>query len=140
MRAGECLSDAASADSLFPTRREVASGILQPAGQEPPNGIGNAFIETAAAPAKQSICPDTIDRRRAAYVAEIDRIRALQSGSNDILEKADSLLTAHWAHASWTSRAAILRSVDWLLRIAIHHRAPARGVRTTMAAPYAARP
>lgn len=92
------------------------------------------------APAKQSICPDTIDRRRAAYVAEIDRIRALQSGSNDILEKADSLLTAHWAHASWTSRAAILRSVDWLLRIAIHHRAPARGLRTTMAAPYAARP
>ncbi len=72
------------------------------------------------------VCPDHIDRTRQSYVATIARARQFDSAPNAMLDKATSLLTAHWGRADWTSRAAILKTVDWLLQIAIQHPAPVR--------------
>jgi len=70
------------------------------------------------------LCPDTIDRSRQGYVAAIERARKFDAAPNAMLDKATSLLTAHWGRANWASRAAILKTVDWLLQVAIHHPAP----------------
>jgi hypothetical protein len=78
----------------------------------------------AAARPRAAICPETIDRARQSYVAAIARTRAFDPAPNALLDKATSLLTAHWGHASWASRATILTTVDWLLRVAINHPAP----------------
>ena len=77
--------------------------------------------KTAQRPA---LSPDTIDRTRQAYVAAIARARAFDATPNAMLDKATSLLTAHWGRSDWASRAAILKTVDWLLQVAIHHPAP----------------
>lgn len=69
-------------------------------------------------------CPDMIDRTRQSYVAAIARARAFDATPNAMLDKATSLLTAHWGRSDWASRAAILKTVDWLLQVAIHHPAP----------------
>lgn len=71
------------------------------------------------------VCPETIDRTRQSYVAMIARARAFDARPNAMLDKATSLLTAHWGRADWASRAAILKTVDWLLQVAIRHPAPA---------------
>jgi hypothetical protein len=71
------------------------------------------------------LCPDTIDRTRQTYVAAIARARAFDATPNAMLDKATSLLTTHWGRSDWASRAAILKTVDWLLQVAIHHPAPA---------------
>lgn len=69
--------------------------------------------------------PAQIDRMRDSYVAMIATARRFESGPNAFLDKAHKLLTTHWAHASWSSRAAILKSVDWLVKVGIGHpRAP----------------
>lgn len=84
---------------------------------------------------RPEVCPQTIDRKRQSYVAEIARAREFDSAPNALLDKATSLLTAHWARSSWASRAAILKSVDWLLQVAIRHPAPAaksRGLHRAM--------
>lgn len=73
---------------------------------------------------RPDICPQTIDRMRQSYVATITRARAFEAAPDIILDKATALLTQHWGKADWTSRAAILKSVDWLLRVAIEHPAP----------------
>jgi len=70
------------------------------------------------------IRPDVIDRQRQAHIATIQQARRLGDGQNVLLEKANSLLTSHWAHASWSSRAAILKTVDWLLQVALNNPAP----------------
>jgi hypothetical protein len=85
----------------------------------------------AAARPREHICPETIDRTRQSYVVEIARAREFGATPEVLLDKATSLLTAHWARANWNSRAAILKTVDWLLQVAIQHPAPApktRGV------------
>ena len=71
-----------------------------------------------------AIRPDAIDRQRQAYVATIQQARSLGAGQNALLEKANSLLTVHWAHASWASRATILKTVDWLLQVALNNPSP----------------
>jgi hypothetical protein len=69
--------------------------------------------------------PAQIDRMRDSYVSMIVTARRFESGPNAFLDKAHKLLTTHWAHATWTSRAAILKSVDWLVKVGIGHpRAP----------------
>jgi hypothetical protein len=79
-----------------------------------------------AAPRHQApLSPDAIDRKRQSYVAAIARAREFEAAPNALLDKATSLLTAHWGRANWASRAAILKTVDWLLQIAINHPAPA---------------
>jgi hypothetical protein len=80
--------------------------------------------------------PAQIDRLREYYVSMIGTARLFNQGPNAFLDKAHSLLTTHWAHATWSSRATILKSVDWLLQVGINHapandrRAPARRPRT----------
>jgi hypothetical protein len=78
----------------------------------------------AAPRARRDICPDTIDRTRQSYVVAIARAREFDATPNAMLDKATSLLTAHWGRSDWASRAAILKTVDWLLQVAIHHPAP----------------
>ena len=74
---------------------------------------------------RTTLCPSTIDRTRQSYVAAIERARSFDAAPNALLDKATSLLTAHWGRADWTSRAAILKTVDWLMQVAINHPAPA---------------
>ncbi len=70
------------------------------------------------------IRPDAIDRQRQAHVVTIQQARAIGAGQNALLEKANSLLTVQWAHTTWASRVTILKTVDWLLQVAINHPAP----------------
>lgn len=65
--------------------------------------------------------PAQIDRLRESYVAMICTARKFNSEPNAFLDKAHSLLTTHWAHATWASRTTILKSVDWLLQVGINH-------------------
>ena len=69
--------------------------------------------------------PLQIDRLRDSYVSMIATARRIEGTSNAFLDKAHSLLTTHWAPATWASRATILKSVDWLLRMGVNHAAPA---------------
>jgi hypothetical protein len=52
------------------------------------------------------------------------RACALGESSNPMIEKAQSLLTTRWGAADWRSRAEILKTVDWLLQIALNNRHP----------------
>ena len=83
---------------------------------------------------RPQICPDAIDRARQGYVADIAHAREFNAGPNALLDKATSLLTVHWGRANWSSRAAILKTVDWLLQLAIRHPAPAPKSRTSQRA------
>jgi hypothetical protein len=84
-----------------------------------------------AAPRPQTpLSPDAIDRERQSYVAAIARAREFDAAPNALLDKATSLLTAHWGRANWASRATILKTVDWLLQVAINHPAPAAKTRS----------
>ena len=63
-------------------------------------------------------------RRTHALVAERDRrmaeIAALcqdDSQPGSFLDKAQTLLTRGWSNASWSARAGILVTVDWLFRM-----------------------
>ena len=70
------------------------------------------------------LSPDTIDGQRQTYIATIQQARALNAGQTALLDNAESLLTVRWAHATWKSREGLLRTVDWLLRVAINNPAP----------------
>ena len=74
--------------------------------------------------------PAAIDRERQAQMATITRARVLGETGNRLLDKAQNLLTAHWGAADWASRADLLKTVDWLLRVALHHPQPATRGRT----------
>lgn len=80
--------------------------------------------KTAARRPVSTVRPDAIDRQRQDYVATIQQARALGAGQHALLENANSLLTVHWAHASWASRATILKTVDWLLQVALNNPTP----------------
>lgn len=73
--------------------------------------------------------PAAIDRQRNEYLRVIRQARLLGQDSNTLLDKAGSLLTAHWGHATWASRDTILKTVDWLLRVAINNPLPSLPVR-----------
>lgn len=68
-----------------------------------------------------AVRPAQIDRLRESYVSMIGTARQFDQGPNAFLDKAHRLLTTHWAHATWASRAAILKSVDWLVQVGINH-------------------
>ena len=70
------------------------------------------------------LSPEAIDGKRQAYIATIRQARALNAGQTALLDNAESLLTVRWAHASWKSREGLLRTVDWLLRVAINNPVP----------------
>ncbi|HWV52813.1 hypothetical protein [Pseudorhodoplanes sp.] len=61
-------------------------------------------------------------------MATISRARSLGLG-NALLDKAESLLTAHWGVSTWDSREAILKTVDWLLGAALHNPQPEAKIR-----------
>jgi hypothetical protein len=104
---------------------EFAHYRFPQAGPSRASDEGMAMRAKKKAAPRPVVCPDTIDRTRQSYVAMIARARVFDAAPNAMLDKATSLLTAHWGRASWTSRAAILKTVDWLLQVAIHHPAPA---------------
>ena len=60
--------------------------------------------------------PATIDKAREEAMADIARRR--QAGENIFLDKASALLTQHWSKSDWTARAALLKTADWLIRVA----------------------
>jgi len=61
--------------------------------------------------------PAAIDKARGQAMLAIERRRAA-TGDNVFLDKASRLLTRHWSKADWTARAALLKSADWLIRVA----------------------
>lgn len=83
----------------------------------------NAKSAATSAAKRTRTAPNVIDCQRQTYIALIGQARALGSG-NALVDKAQSLLTAHWGQATWETRGAILKSVDWLLRVALHHPLP----------------
>lgn len=66
---------------------------------------------------KERLKPAVIDRSREQYIATIATFRKLTNETNAFIEKAHRLLTSHWALASWSARAEILKTVDWLVRV-----------------------
>jgi hypothetical protein len=64
--------------------------------------------------------PAAIDRARKMQMTTIKRARSLGDVGNRLLDNAQNLLTVQWGAADWTSRAGILKTVDWLLRVALH--------------------
>jgi|EndMetStandDraft_4_1072995.scaffolds.fasta_scaffold326024_2 hypothetical protein len=83
------------------------------------------------APQRRTLSPAAIDRQRQFHVATIARARALGENRNALLDKATSLLTTHWGMSTWDGRAAILKTVDWLLQVALNNPAPNPGARST---------
>ena len=66
---------------------------------------------------KERLKPAVIDRSREQYIATIATFRKLTNETNAFIEKAQRLLTSHWAQANWSARAEILKTVDWLIRV-----------------------
>lgn len=81
------------------------------------------------APKRGALSPAAIDSQRQLQMATIARARTLGEQGNALLDKAQSLLTAHWGEANWDSRAAILKTVDWLLGAALHNSQPSSKLR-----------
>ena len=69
--------------------------------------------------------PAQIDRMRDRYVEMIAMARKFDPHPSAMIDKAHRLLTRHWGNSDWASRAAILKTVDWLLKVAMIHPAPA---------------
>ena len=82
--------------------------------------------------------PAQIDRLRDRYVDMIALARKFDPHPGAMIDKAHSLLTRHWGNSDWASRATILKTVDWLLKVAMIHPAPSKEMRPVAAAPMAA--
>jgi hypothetical protein len=50
-------------------------------------------------------------------MAEIRVLLQAEPTGMSFVHKAQTLLTRDWSHATWRSRANILRTVDWLLNV-----------------------
>ena len=70
--------------------------------------------------------PVAIDAARRQAMALIAEQRE-NSGDNAFLDKASQLLTRHWSKANWTARAGLIKSADWLIRMAAREAAPPAG-------------
>jgi hypothetical protein len=77
--------------------------------------------------------PAQIDRLRERYVEMIALARKFDASPSAMIDKAHSLLTRHWGPSDWAARAEILRTVDWLLKVALIHPVPNKDARPTMA-------
>jgi hypothetical protein len=62
--------------------------------------------------------PAVIDKARAEAMALIERRRDLNDEGSVFLDKARRLLTRHWARADWTTRATLIETAGWLIRVA----------------------
>jgi hypothetical protein len=70
--------------------------------------------------------PAQIDRTRERYVEMIALARKFDSAPSAMIDNAHRLLTRHWGRSDWAARAAILKSVDWLLKVALINPSPAK--------------
>src|SRR5689334_1729854 len=68
--------------------------------------------------------PAQIDRQRDSYIQMIALARKFDTHPSAMIDKAQRLLTRHWGKSNWASRAEILKTVDWLLQIAMAHAVP----------------
>ena len=68
--------------------------------------------------------PAAIDKARTDVMLMIEHQRA-RGETNAFLDKARVLLTQHWAKATWASRATLLKTADWLIRLAAVKEEPA---------------
>ena len=78
----------------------------------------------APAKARAAPRPAAIDKARTEAMVLIERQRRLGDDANAFLDKAHRLLTQHWAKADWTARAALLKTADWLIRVAAANPGP----------------
>jgi len=84
-----------------------------------------------AAKAKARPRPAAIDRARTDAMALIERRRSPNGEANIFLDKAQALLTRHWAKADWAARASLVKTAGWLIRVAA---SPEGGARPRKAA------
>ena len=68
--------------------------------------------------------PRAIDAARDRYMSIIADFRVLTGETNAFVDKAHRLLTGHWSGATWTARARILKTADWLIRLGASMPAP----------------
>ena len=82
----------------------------------------------SARPAKRATTatPAQIDRMRERYVEMIALARKFDTHPSAMIDNAHRLLTRHWGCSDWAARAAILKSVDWLLKVALINPSPAK--------------
>lgn len=82
-----------------------------------------------AVKAKARPRPAAIDGARADAMALIERRRGF--GETDLfLDKAQALLTRHWAKADWAARASLVKTAGWLIRVAARPEGSARPRKT----------
>jgi hypothetical protein len=55
------------------------------------------------------------------YVEMIALTRKIDAHPSALVDKAHRLLTRHWGRSDWGTRANILKTVDWLLNVAMIH-------------------
>ena len=119
-----------------------AAGILIP--------LAEAALLSVAMPSKnrrssrrsdtkrsKTATPAQIDRTRDRYVEMIALARQFDSHSTAMIDRAHRLLTRHWGNSDWASRAAILKTVDWLLKVAMIYPAQSKEADPAPAAPAA---
>jgi len=70
--------------------------------------------------------PAAIDKARGDAMALIERQRRAGGEDNVLLDKASRLLTQHWSKANWAARATLIKTADWLIRVAAANPAPRR--------------
>ncbi len=90
---------------------------------------GKRKLRVATAPAaapktKAKPQPADIDRARRDAMALIAQQRAVGDADNVFLEKAHRLLTRHWARSGWAARGTLVKTADWLIRVAAANPSP----------------
>jgi hypothetical protein len=62
--------------------------------------------------------PAAINHARDDAMAAIARQRGSDGANNALLDKAELLLTRHWAKSGWAARGKLVDGAEWLLRAA----------------------
>ena len=90
-------------------------------------------VATSKSKTAPKLRPGAIDKARTDAMVLIDRQQRFGDAGNVFLDKARRLLTQHWAKADWAARATLLKTADWLIRVAAANpgptAAPARATR-----------
>ena len=94
-----------------PRKRKLRAGAPKPAGKPAPK-------------VRRKPQPAALDRARADAMVLIERQRGLGDDANVFLDKAHLLLTRHWAKSGWTARGELIKTADWLIRVAAANPGP----------------
>lgn len=81
-------------------------------------------LPLAAPKAAPRLRPGAIDKARTDAMVLIERQQRFGDAGNVFLDKARRLLTQHWTKADWTARATLLKTADWLIRVAAANPGP----------------